>query len=233
VPFLGLVAEEVGPLALVDVGCSGGLTLLLDRYQVRYEPGGVVGATSPVVLTCGTRGDVPIPERYPPIAARIGLDRSPIDVTDPDAARWLEACVWPDQPDRFHRLHAAIALAQVDPPRVRAGDAIDDLAETIGLVAGDGHPVVLNSWVLNYLSDAQRHAYVTELDRLGAGSDLSWIYAEMPALVTGLPVPADADRAQRTVVTLVRWRDGTRTVEHLADAHPHGFWIHWSAAPGA
>ena len=92
------------------------------------SPGGAVGGPSPVVLTCGTRGDVPVPERYPPVAARIGLDRSPIDVTDPDAARWLEACVWPDQPDRFHRLQAAIGLAQVDPPTVRAGDAVEDLA---------------------------------------------------------------------------------------------------------
>jgi hypothetical protein len=231
VPLLGLVADEVGPLALVDVGCSGGLTLLLDRYECRYEPGGAVGGPSPVVLTCGTRGAVPVPERYPSVAARIGLDRSPIDVTDPDAARWLEACVWPDQPDRFHRLHAAIGLAQADPPTVRAGDAVEDLAATIDQVAGDGHPVVMNSWVLNYLSEAQRRAYVTELDRLGATADLSWIYAEMPALVSGVPVPDDPDRVQRTVVTLVRWRDGVRTVEHPADAHPHGFWIHWKAAP--
>ena len=112
---------------------------------------------------------------------------------------------------------------------MRAGDAVEDLAATIALVAGDGHPVVLNSWVLNYLSDAQRRAYVAELDRLGASSDLSWIFAEMPALVSGVPVPDDPDRAYRTVVTLVRWRDGVRTVEHLADAHPHGFWIHWQA----
>jgi hypothetical protein len=230
VPLLGLVAAEVGPLALVDVGCSGGLTMLIDRYECRYEPGGVVGGPSPVVLTCGTRGEVPVPEQYPPVAASIGLDRSPIDVTDPDAARWLEACVWPDQPDRFHRLHAAIGLAQVDPPRVRAGDAVEDLAATVDLVSQDGHPVVLNSWVLNYLSEAQRHAYVAELDGLGATSDLSWIYAEMPALVSGVPVPDDPDRAQRTVVTLVRWRDGVRTVEHPADAHPHGFWIHWQPA---
>ena len=106
--------------------------------------------------------------------------------------------------------------------QVRAGDAVEDLADTIALVAGHGHPVVLNTWVLNYLSDAQRRAYVAELDRLGASADLSWIYAEMPALVSGLPVPDDPEREHRTVVTLVRWRDGVRTVDHLADAHPHG-----------
>ncbi len=226
-PLLGLVASEVGPLSLVDVGSSGGLNLLFDRYEFRYEPGGTVGGPAQVVLTCGTRGALPIPERFPRVATRVGLDRSPVDLTDPDAARWLEACVWPDQADRFHRLHAAIDLAQVEPPTVRAGDAVEDLAETINLVAGEGHPTVLNTWVLNYLSEAQRRAYVAELDRFGASSDLSWIYAEMPALVGGVPVPDDPERAHRTVVTLVRWRNGLRTVEHLADAHPHGFWIHW------
>ena len=226
-PILGLLAREVGPLALVDVGSSGGLNLLFDRYEYHYEPGGTVGGPSPVVLQCGTRGDVPIPARLPSVARRIGLDRSPIDLTDPDAARWLEACVWPDQADRFHRLHAAIGLAQTDPPTVRAGDAVGDLADTIGLVADDGHPVVLNTWVLNYLTEAQRLAYVAELDRLGASRDLSWIYAEMPFLVSGVPVPDDPDRVYRTVLTLARWRDGARTIEHLADSHPHGFWIHW------
>jgi hypothetical protein len=226
-PLLGLVADKVGPLALVDVGSSAGLTLLFDHYECRYEPGGTVGAPSPVVLQCGTRGDVPVPERYPTVAARIGLDRSPIDLTDPEASRWLQACVWPDQPDRFHRLHAAIELAQTETPTVRAGDAVEDLAETIAVVAGQGHPVVLNTWVLNYLSDEQRLAYVAELDRLGASSDLSWIFAEMPTLVSGLPVPDDPDRAFRTVVTLVKWRQGARSVDHLADAHPHGSWINW------
>jgi hypothetical protein len=233
VPVLGIVAGEVGPLALVDVGSSGGLTLLFDRYECQYDPGGTVGGPSPVVLSCGTRGDVPVPEQHPHAGARIGLDRAPIDLTDPEAARWLEACVWPDQADRFHRLRAAIGLAQSDAPVVRAGDAVDDLADTIALVAGHGHPVVSNTWVLNYLSEAQRQAYVAELDRLGAISDLSWIYAEMPAMVSGLPVPDDPAREHRTVVTLVRWRDGVRTVDHLADAHPHGSWINWRAASPA
>ena len=35
--------DEVGPLAWLDVGASGGLNLRLDRYHYRYEPGGAVG----------------------------------------------------------------------------------------------------------------------------------------------------------------------------------------------
>jgi uncharacterized protein DUF2332 len=32
-------------------------------------------------------------------------------VTDPDDARWLRACLWPDQPERAARLEAETALA--------------------------------------------------------------------------------------------------------------------------
>jgi hypothetical protein len=232
-PALGLVADEVGALALVDVGASGGLNLLLDRYEYRYEPqepGAAtrrVGGPSDVVLRCGTRGAVPVPERPPALAARVGLDRAPIDLTDDDAATWLEACVWPDQADRFRRLRAAIALARADPPDVRAGDAVDDLAATVALVAAEGHVVVVDTWVLNYLSTDERRSFVGELDRLGADHDLSWVFAEAPSLVEGIPAPDLGGDSDLTALSLVRWRGGVRTVDHLATAHPHGFWLHW------
>lgn len=226
-PALGLLDGEVGDLALVDVGTSAGLNQFLDRYSYEYHPGGEVGARSTVHLECGTRGDVPIPARLPTVAARIGLDASPIDVTDDDQVRWLEACVWPDQADRFERLRAAVAIAQADPPTIRRGDAVDDLAATVAEVCDTAHPVVMNSWVLNYLPEARRVAYVAELDRLGEHHDLSWVLAESPAQTSGLPIPTSAEPEHRTVLSLVTWRRGRRTVRRLATCHPHGYWIHW------
>ena len=226
-PPLGQLATDVGPLSLVDVGTSAGLNLLLDRYEYRYEPGGSLGGPSPVRITCGTRGSVPVPPAFPAIAARIGLDRSPVDLHDDDATSWLEACVWPDQRDRFQRLRAAIAIGRQGPPDVRTGDAIASLGDVVADAARAGHPVVLNSWVLSYLSEEERRAYVERLDELGAARDLSWIFVESPALVSGLPTPVDPEVQLHTVVTLVRWRDGQRSVDHLATAHPHGFWLHW------
>jgi hypothetical protein len=229
---LGLLADELGDLAMVDVGSSGGLNLLLDRYEYRYEPGGRVGGSSNVVLECGTKGEVPIPHEIPAIVARVGLDRSPVDLSDRSAATWLEACVWPDQLDRFHRLHAAIEIAHGTPPTVLSGDAVDDLAVTIDRVAAAGHPVVCNTWVLNYLSRGERLAYLDELERYGATSDLSWIMAESPQQIDGLPVPADTSVHHLTVLTLVRWRQGVRTIDHLGTTHPHGFWLHWRRTAG-
>ena len=37
-------------------------------------------------------------------------------MTDADEARWLRACLWPDQPERAARLEAEIALAATAPP---------------------------------------------------------------------------------------------------------------------
>ena len=226
-PLLARAYDECGPLALVEVGASAGLNLLLAHYAYEYEPGGSVGDESPVRLTCGTRGDPPIPDAIPLIAASVGLDLSPIDVHDPAQTRWLEACVWPDQPDRFARLHACIELARRNPPRIVQGDAVNDVVARIEDVAGFGHPVVMNSWVLCYLSEQRQRDYVSELHRFGAVHDLSWVVIESPAQTPGLPIPSDSDD-HATALSLVRWRGGARTVERLANCHPHGYWMHWN-----
>ena len=231
-PALGMLATEVGPLGHLDVGASGGLNLQLDRYRYEYvarstDAVTVVGAPSAVVIRTGTTGDVPVPATMPTIATRCGIDRTPVDVTDDGEARWLEACVWPDQADRFHRLVEAIGIAREHPPELRAGDAVTSLAPAVERIARTAHPVVTNSWVLNYLGSAERMAYLTELERLGAAGDLSWVYVEAPALIPELPNEPDPVDPDRTVLSLVRWRDGVRRVDHLATCHPHGFWIQW------
>ena len=218
---------DVGPLAHIDVGASGGLNLLLDRYQYHFEPGGVVGNPSSVVISTDLRGPAPVPSELPEFGAQCGIDISPIDVTDPDAARWLEACCWPDQADRFHRLHAAIELAKLRPPELLAGDAVSSIGMAIERMSPRGHPVVTNSWVLNYLSGPDRAAYVTEMDRVGGERDITWVFLESPDLTPELPWPEGIEHSEQTHLARATWRDGQRAVEHLALCHPHGFWAHW------
>src|SRR5207248_11710688 len=112
------------PLALLEVGASAGLCLLPDRYRFEYDhhsddhsgsaasgaarrPGVVAGdLDSPVVLRSRVEG----PARRPgPISVswRAGIDLNPLDVTDPDDVRWLDALVWPGDHDRRERLHHA------------------------------------------------------------------------------------------------------------------------------
>lgn len=230
-PAFGMLEREMGALVHVDVGTSAGLNLLLPRFEYEYSPGGSVrpDAASPVVLQCVARGGVPVPlpAAMPNIARSVGLDRAPIDVLDDDEVRWLEACVWPDQADRFARLVAAIGMAREHPPEVHRGDAVEGLAALVDGARHHGHPVITNSWVLNYLPHDTRRQYVAELDRLGAAADLSWVIAESPAETPGLPVPTTDPPEQLTVITLVRWRNGEQSVQRLATSHPHGYWMQW------
>ena len=230
-PALGVLADECGPLGLLDVGASAGLNLLLDRYDYRFTTADGhehrVGGPSRVQIDVAITGAAPVPPTMPTIASRLGVDQRPIDLTDHREATWLEACVWPDQADRFHRLVAAIEIARADPPEVVTGDAVTSLAAGVAHVGAAAHPVVTNSWVLNYLTSAQRTAYLGELEAIATERDLSWIYAEAPEMIPELPTAPDPKGGDRTVLTLVRWRRGVRTVDHLATVHPHGFWIHW------
>ena len=239
-PALGRLGDECGSLSHLDVGTSGGLTLLGHRYRHRYEPESGAPATelgppSPVELVASTRGEGRLPARFPEIVERRGIDPEPIDVTDDEQARWLEACVWPDQADRFRRLRAAIAIAREEPPSITRGSGVDLVADLVGTAADGAHPVVTNTWVLNYLSPDERTAYVDRLDAAGTQRDLSWVFAEAPALTPELPWRFAADASpdrQLTAVCLVTWRDGVRRVEHLATSHPHGYWIHFHPTGG-
>jgi hypothetical protein len=222
-PVFGMLAGEVGPLTHLDVGTSAGLNLLLDRYEYTYVPGGHVGGPSTVHLECGTRGHVPVPRAMPEIAERRGLDRSPVDVHDSEQRRWLEACVWPDQTDRFERLRAALAIAQEADVEIRQGQAATDTAALVA--AATAHPVVTNTWVLSYLSNADRVTYLDALEDCGRHRDLSWVLAENPRFVPELPVVDTGEST--TSLVLVRWRHGRRRVDQLARCHPHGYWLHW------
>jgi hypothetical protein len=225
---LSMLNDEVGTLARVDIGSSAGLTLLAPLIDYDVRPGGLIGSGSTLTIGCDVRGEPPLPSRPPDVVRSLGIDASPIDVRDDDQVRWLEACAWPDQVERFARLRSAITLARVHDIRVEKGDAVDDVVGAIERVREHGHPVVTTSWVLNYLSPARRTQFVNALDRVGASTDLSWIIAESPRETPELPGHAGKDE-DITVISLVTWRQGVRRVERLATTHPHGNWVNWGA----
>jgi hypothetical protein len=225
---LSMLNDEVGTLARVDIGSSAGLTLLAPLIDYDVRPGGLIGSGSTLTIGCDVRGEPPLPSRPPDVVRSLGIDASPIDVRDDDQVRWLEACAWPDQVERFARLRSAISLARVHDIQVENGDAVDDVVGAIERVREHGHPVVTTSWVLNYLSPARRTQFVNALDRVGASTDLSWIIAESPRETPELPGHAGKDE-DITVISLVTWRQGVRRVERLATTHPHGNWVNWGA----
>ncbi len=221
-----MLDAELGPLAQVDVGSSAGLNQLFPKISYDLRPGGLIGNNTSLTIACNITGEPPIPRQVPNVKWSMGLDTKPIDVRNDVEVRWLEACVWPDQVERFERLQQAISLARLHNIEVERGDAVDDVAQAVDRAAQHGHPVVTTSWVMNYLAPDRRIAFVDELNRVGSELDLSWIIAESPYETPELPGHSGSDEII-TVITLVTWRKGQRNVQRLATTHPHGHWIHW------
>lgn len=172
-PALGAL-ERVwggGPLAILEVGCSAGLLLQLDRYRYVYEtPYGTVRvgpSDSPVTVTCTTTGDVPVPADVPVIKWRAGLDPRPLYVTNRRDRAWLEAMtVWPGQAARRAQHQAAVELAAADPPYIAVGGA-EQLQHVVATMPDDVTRVVIDYGVGRYMTTGQRAAYAAAIQDLG------------------------------------------------------------------
>ncbi len=221
-----------GRPALVDVGTSAGLSLLCDRYRLDYGAHGATGpADSTVEVACRVvGGDPPIATRLPALASRIGIDRSPLDVSKPEDAQWLLACIWPDS-GRLARTTASVRLAQGDPPRLIRGDANEALPGVLADLPTGTPAVVLTTWAFAYFSLDQRSRFVEILDLASRARAIAWLSAEAPGVVepfTAAATPGPDEQAG-DVLGAVLFDRGTRREELLAITHAHGHWMDWRA----
>lgn len=231
---LGLAAVTAAlgePVALVDAGASAGLNLLYDRFRLEVGDGVLWGdLESPVRCPCAVAGSPPAPLRLVDVAVRIGLDRAPVDVTDPIAARWLLACTWPDT-GRLERTRAAIDLAVASPPEVRSGDIATGIEPLLDDLEGDGPVCVVTSWALGYLTGRERKGFVEGLTRAGSARPIGWLSLEAPGTVRGIdPVDAPTTRftAGPSLMGLTTFGpDGIELQRPLAYVHPHGNALEW------
>jgi len=212
--LLPAFADLPGPLAVVEVGASAGLCLLLDRWRYRYRTPTnerLLGPPdAPVQLACLVSGPVQLPRALPTVAWRHGLDLAPVDVRDPDARRWLQCLVWPEHVDRAERLAAALDVAAGQPPPVAAGDLIDDLPRLAEQAPPGVTLVVVHSAALTYVDAVRRVAFVELVRELGAHR----VGLEAPGVVAHLADRLPAEAHGRFVVSI-----DDRVV---ALAQPHG-----------
>lgn len=221
----GLGKLESRRWAQLDIGASAGLNLMLDRLSYQDQLGQIGDSTIRLRCEVSPAGQR-LANAVPQCGSRLGLDAHPLDLTDPDDVRWLEACVWPDQTDRFELLRQAVAVFAADPVPVVAGDAVADLAANLDRLQ-DGSPLITTSWMLCYLPADAQLAWEAEVNRLGRDRELTWLWVESPARVPILPVPEDLVGQDQTILGVSTWRDGKRADRALARCHPHGYWLTW------
>lgn len=220
--LLPLLAGLPAPLALLEVGASAGLCLLVDRYRYDYGSGVIGPATSPVTLHCDARGDTPVPSRIPEICWRAGIDIAPLDVRDEANVRWLEALVWPDEGDRLTRLRAAVDVARRDPPPVFRCDLRSDLSDVVADVPPDATLVIFHSAVLTYVAAAERQALGETARRIGA----VWIANEGASVLEAPGRPLGRHEREEHEGHFLLSRDG----RPVAWTDPHGAWVEWRHA---
>jgi hypothetical protein len=226
-----LPALPPGPLALLEVGASAGLCLLIDQLQYEYGTTRVGKADAPLLLRCSTVDDVPIPvpSRLPHVTWRAGLDLEPIDVDDPEETDWLLACVWADHVERRNRLQAALRLVKLHRPAVERGDLVDDLPALLARVPATALLVVFHSAVLTYVDLERRSEFEALLAHHSRQRDIVWISNEGPGVIPQLEDLAPDRSDLRFRVGRTRFSSGKAHRELLAFAHGHGRDLEWLA----
>ena len=205
------------PLALIEIGASAGLNLRWDHYA--YDYGGRTAGvpSSPLTIECELVGPHVPPLDPPPVAWRAGVDLAPIDASNPADARWLRACLWPDQPARQARLAAALEIAREHPVDIRRGDALAVLPELIAEAPADALVCVFHTALLIYFAPGQIDALRALLGAVER--DVAWIGGEAPGVLV------KDRRVARLHFALAAGPPGA-LVQRGRMGH-HGGWLEW------
>lgn len=215
--LLWLAERHRLPMDLWEIGSSAGLNLLIDRFGLELGGVAVGPERSPVRIVPDWTGPPP-PAGPVEIASVRGVDRDPLDPTDPAEADRLMSYIWADHPSRIERTEAALALARAHPPRLERGEAADWVEARLAEPPVPGRwRVLMHSLVWQYLDGASQSRITTAIERAGAAatadSPLGWVRLE-------------ADRTKlRHDLTVRMWPGGEETL--LAHGHAHGFWVKW------
>jgi hypothetical protein len=169
------------PIALVDVGSSGGLNLIADRVPEDWVD--LNGALLPVV-------------RKPKVVSRIGFDTQPLDFHNDEDVHWARSCIWPGELARLQRFDNAIkafrSLGPDDAPvtlhRLNATLVPARLPEILRSIPGEAVLLIMQTLVRAYMDSERRDAYTRAMRNWIAATPrgrVAWIELELEPGVPG------------------------------------------------
>ncbi|MDQ2095499.1 DUF2332 domain-containing protein [Rhodalgimonas zhirmunskyi] len=209
-----LAARFGMPLVLSELGASGGLNLMWDRFALRIEDQ-VFGPDYPA-LTLAPEWEGPLPPAtLPEVAARRGVDLNPLDPRRPADALRLLAYLWPDQPERIARTRAAI---EVQSARVDRSDAIDWLENRLKERHAGRLHLIYHTVAWQYFPPSAQARGKSLIEQAGAAATddapLAWLAMENDGNDLG------------AALSLRLW-PGNET-HNIGRADFHGRWIRWA-----
>lgn len=231
VPGLLEIAARTGrPLELFEIGSSGGLNLLWDRYACRFGErsfGAATATAQPVRIEPDWSGaPCPAPDAVA-IRGRRGVDITPLDLRDPEVVRRGRAYVWPDQRWRLANFDAAVAVLQASDVVVETDNAARWVPAVLADRAPEACAVVMHSVMWQYMPPGDRASVEAAIRTAGAdataSAPLAWLRFEPRRDAVGFELTLDLWRGEGEVPAR----------ERLAWTHPHGLRVHWLGADSA
>jgi hypothetical protein len=165
----------------------------------------------------------------PEVVARVGIDLDPVDVTDADDARWLRACLWPDQPERVARLEAEMALAATAPPLLLQGDPVEVIADAFARVPADAVPVVTTTWALSQFPLESRLRFLHRLDEAAADRAVAWVSAEGVGVAPAIPTLGDRRASGHSIVGVAVFDRSAVRAQVVGRCWSQGRFLAWLA----
>ena len=246
VPYAVLNARLRRPAIVIELGCSGGLNLLADRYGWEFA---IEGASAPPpsarpvfrqalmsTFNTGLRSRLDaLPETSRLIARRLGCDLAVPDLTTEDDLAALSACVWGDDRERLDRLREAaeqlIAHRRAGSIELSQADMLDYVETHVRAQIGAAPPslvVVYNTVVTCYVSAeqyARLRAGVTALFAALPQHRCAWIEHE-PLRAGEVAAAPDAE----SYIRLHTLQDGALRTAYLGTAEMHPKNIAWTTS---
>ena len=216
---LSVVAEEFRlPLALYEMGCSGGLNLQCAQFGYCFNGAAFGDASSKLQLEPSWTGGLP-PNIEFGVVSRQGCDLNPLFATQELDAAKLVSYLWPDQPARITRVEAAINIAKSDPPELEKADASDWVERK--LMPGEGRGMVrvlYDTIAWNYFPALTKKRITSHMNAVGAEATrqnpLAWLTLEFD------------DEDNGPFLKLRTW-PGNGEEQILASADPHVHQLNW------
>ena len=223
----GLLAALGGDgldVRLFEIGASGGLNLLMDRFRYETDAWTWGDAESPVVVRSEWQGPAPGQLGSLSVVERRGCDVNPLPADIAANQLRLLSFLWPDQVERIERTRGAFDLAMADHPAVDQADAADWLGDHLLADTPRNTATVLQHSVMwQYLPEEAKDRLTGVVGEAAAGASRKrpFIHVEFE------PPPTDFEPDGRgMMLTATRWPGGERRL--LARGHPHGTWVYWS-----
>lgn len=214
-PGFCLVFEQTNrPLACVELGTSAGLQLLWDQYRYSYGLTEVYGnPDSPLHIRSELRGErTPLLlKQSPPVAARIGIDLHPNDLSRPDDGLWLKALIWPEHSERRSAFEQAAQLVKRQSLKLVEGNGITLLSELVSRIPHDHVLCIFHTHVANQFTPDEKTALLEQVKQIGQTRDVFHLYNQM----------WDGD------LHLDGYVGGVEQRQTLAETDGHGRWFRW------